>query len=539
MVQHPSFCTQCGAKLPETAQFCTRCGTRVKPSRGSALPAGHPPEGSRPEPSHPVGNTAMNASPPRREEGVPPPIGRTPPPIPPPAANKSSEFHYVAFNKAGAKVTGSITAANRNEAIRAVQQLGYFLTGMTEHPVPPAAHSGRASGSAALPMRLGSLPAAAGRDLLVSIGKTLFLFRGRIRRQTFWQAVICLYALGFLLGRVIASLAFKLCDTREGAGNLFLLLFFASMPIILWPALAVQVKRWHDLGKPGRWVLINFVPLIGLPWAWVEMGFFRGTAGANQYGKDPLLGIGERTVAQKVLLVVCTAIGFFASMIAGVVVAEIVHGRYSSMDEQFPTTMGVAVFGTVTCYFLAAFFFRPRKPSAILPATTGESFQNPPPPEGRAAGIDLSYGGWLAFFGVLLIYVGPILTFIRVLRSFTTLHRVRGYDGSALALLENVGYLGISIFGLAAGLMLRRLKPEAIRAARLYLVALLLWSVAAAAFPYYCEFPGCLPRYRTHAAFDQMLSAIITLAYVVPWLAYLATSKRVKAVYGVDSRGHL
>ena len=57
---------------------------------------------------------------------------------------------------------------------------------------------------------------------------------------------------------------------------------------LAWIGLAVSVKRWHDRGKSGWWMLIAFVPVIGPIWQWVETGFLRGTNGPNRYGPEPL-----------------------------------------------------------------------------------------------------------------------------------------------------------------------------------------------------------------------------------------------------------
>jgi uncharacterized membrane protein YhaH (DUF805 family) len=61
--------------------------------------------------------------------------------------------------------------------------------------------------------------------------------------------------------------------------------------LVIWPSLAVSIKRWHDRGKSGWWVLIALVPLIGGLWALIETGFLPGTSGTNQYGPDPLAGL--------------------------------------------------------------------------------------------------------------------------------------------------------------------------------------------------------------------------------------------------------
>ncbi len=49
------------------------------------------------------------------------------------------------------------------------------------------------------------------------------------------------------------------------------------------PNLAVAVRRLHDTGRTGWWVLIGLVPLIGflvLLWFYVQ----KGTEGVNRFG---------------------------------------------------------------------------------------------------------------------------------------------------------------------------------------------------------------------------------------------------------------
>lgn len=117
--------------------------------------------------------------------------------------------------------------------------------------------------------------------------------------------------------------------------------------VILYPSIALMAKRFHDRGKTGKWVLLLLIPVLGktitdllgwtgrelslaemgidvtgdeMPsyleilqkqyaaelrirpaelavsafnflvtlWFFIELGFFRGTRGPNQYGADPL-----------------------------------------------------------------------------------------------------------------------------------------------------------------------------------------------------------------------------------------------------------
>ncbi len=57
---------------------------------------------------------------------------------------------------------------------------------------------------------------------------------------------------------------------------------------MLYPAIALYAKRWHDRGKSGWWSLIGLIPVIGGLWMLIELGFLKGTGGANQYGADPV-----------------------------------------------------------------------------------------------------------------------------------------------------------------------------------------------------------------------------------------------------------
>lgn len=57
---------------------------------------------------------------------------------------------------------------------------------------------------------------------------------------------------------------------------------------ILIPSISVGVRRLHDTGKSGWWILLNLVPFIG----WLVLIAFYVTdsdAGSNKYGPNPKL----------------------------------------------------------------------------------------------------------------------------------------------------------------------------------------------------------------------------------------------------------
>lgn len=109
-------------------------------------------------------------------------------------------------------------------------------------------------------------------------GWLLFNFDGRINRAKFWIGIVILWAANAILV-AIASAA--------NSSGVWALYGLVSL-VLIWPSLAVSIKRWHDRGKSGWWVLIVLIPFIGWIWALIETGFLEGTRGPNQYGPDPL-----------------------------------------------------------------------------------------------------------------------------------------------------------------------------------------------------------------------------------------------------------
>ena len=103
----------------------------------------------------------------------------------------------------------------------------------------------------------------------------LFLsFDGRITRQPFWIGSLILLGVNVV---VLAAL---------GQGVLGGIVSLA----LVYPSVALGVKRWHDRDKSGWWMLIGLIPVIGWIWTLVECGLLPGSAGSNSYGPDPLAG---------------------------------------------------------------------------------------------------------------------------------------------------------------------------------------------------------------------------------------------------------
>ena len=100
----------------------------------------------------------------------------------------------------------------------------------------------------------------------------LFSFEGRATRAQYWMFVLINFAANIVAGII---------DLVLGSGFAFQAIVGL---VLLFPGIAVSVRRYHDRDKSGWWVLIAFVPLIGWIWMIVELGFLSGTPGPNRFG---------------------------------------------------------------------------------------------------------------------------------------------------------------------------------------------------------------------------------------------------------------
>ena len=116
--------------------------------------------------------------------------------------------------------------------------------------------------------------------------QVLFSFRGRIPRSTLWLKFYLPVSLGYLISWLL--------DVQLGTsfepGSIGVV-YLAFSILMIGPTLAVNVKRAHDRGRSGWFILLFLVPLLNI-WPIIELAFLRGAMGPNQYGPDPLAGPG-------------------------------------------------------------------------------------------------------------------------------------------------------------------------------------------------------------------------------------------------------
>jgi uncharacterized membrane protein YhaH (DUF805 family) len=189
----------------------------------------------------------------------------------------------------------------------------------------------------------------------MSVGEILFSLRGRLNRKPYWIVGVVLLVLTLGANLALAVVSAQMVQTAlltdspiAPAMNVATFGAIAVLVIVLYPSVAIMVKRFHDRDKSGKWVLLLLIPTLGklatdlagltgrgLTLAemgldisngavptylealqkqiaaeirirpaefavsafnfvvalcfFVELGFFRGTRGPNRFGPDPLV----------------------------------------------------------------------------------------------------------------------------------------------------------------------------------------------------------------------------------------------------------
>jgi uncharacterized membrane protein YhaH (DUF805 family) len=106
------------------------------------------------------------------------------------------------------------------------------------------------------------------------------LFTGRARRSEYWY---------FLLFNLIVAFVLTFADSAVRKIFGFGLFYPIYALAVLVPSIAVSIRRLHDTDRSGWWLLLAFVPLVGLVLIWFMAQ--EGNAGTNRYGQDPKLVI--------------------------------------------------------------------------------------------------------------------------------------------------------------------------------------------------------------------------------------------------------
>lgn len=100
------------------------------------------------------------------------------------------------------------------------------------------------------------------------------VFGGRSRRSEYWF---------FTLFNIIISIGLAFIESLIGLVGVLGGLYSLG---VLVPSIAVSIRRLHDIGKSGWWLLIGLIPFIGF----IVLIVFAATdsqPGDNQFGPNP------------------------------------------------------------------------------------------------------------------------------------------------------------------------------------------------------------------------------------------------------------
>ena len=108
----------------------------------------------------------------------------------------------------------------------------------------------------------------------VDVLKKYAVFDGRARRKEYWM---------FALFNIIIAIVLNVIEMAIGTYGIIGVLYALA---VLLPGIGVTIRRLHDTGRSGWWILIALVPFVG---AIILIIFAAqdGTPGQNQYGPNP------------------------------------------------------------------------------------------------------------------------------------------------------------------------------------------------------------------------------------------------------------
>ena len=117
-------------------------------------------------------------------------------------------------------------------------------------------------------------------------------FSGRATRSEYWWVYLFNNIVYMVLGILFAisggsSLAAydaygDMSIAYMGAGAIFYILMMLYCLAVLLPSLSLMVRRLHDIGKSGTYILMGLIPVVGYIFILVYM--LTGSAPDNQYG---------------------------------------------------------------------------------------------------------------------------------------------------------------------------------------------------------------------------------------------------------------
>ncbi len=114
-----------------------------------------------------------------------------------------------------------------------------------------------------------------------SLIKKMFSFKGRMRRLHYGLSIIAFYLVLILVFVIGDALRYSTGNSTAFIIPGIVIIFFA-----FWFVLAARIKRCHDRGKSGWWLLYTCIPYVGAVFDLILL-FDSGDEDENAYGPNP------------------------------------------------------------------------------------------------------------------------------------------------------------------------------------------------------------------------------------------------------------
>lgn len=110
-------------------------------------------------------------------------------------------------------------------------------------------------------------------------------FDGRASRSEFWYFMLFYFILSFIVGMIDALVLnpmLGMTPEEEAQGGILQIIVALAL---LVPSIALSIRRLHDTGKSGWWLLIVLIPIVG---ALVLLYFYvvDSESGMNRFGMN-------------------------------------------------------------------------------------------------------------------------------------------------------------------------------------------------------------------------------------------------------------
>ncbi len=111
-------------------------------------------------------------------------------------------------------------------------------------------------------------------------------FDGRATRSEYWYFILFYFIFSIIaatLDSLVINPMLGASSTEAGQGGILQMIFALGLLI---PSIALGIRRFHDIGKSGWWMLIGFIPVLGLL-ALIYFYVQDSQSGSNLYGENP------------------------------------------------------------------------------------------------------------------------------------------------------------------------------------------------------------------------------------------------------------